>query len=88
MLQAYLPILIFIGVALIMGSVIVLAGRLLGPHTRLLLVYADLHREDVERLQRRQFAVGGHAGQLLRVHLPDGAAGQRPLPDGLGRARG
>ena len=32
MLQGYLPILIFIGVALIMGSVIVLAGRLLGPH--------------------------------------------------------
>jgi NADH-quinone oxidoreductase subunit A len=32
MLQGYLPILIFIGVALIMGSVIILAGRLLGPH--------------------------------------------------------
>ncbi len=32
MLQGYLPILIFIGVALTMGSVIVLAGRLLGPH--------------------------------------------------------
>jgi len=32
MLQGYLPILIFISVALIMGSVIVLAGRLLGPH--------------------------------------------------------
>jgi NADH-quinone oxidoreductase subunit A len=32
MLQGYLPILIFIGVALTMGSVIILAGRLLGPH--------------------------------------------------------
>ena len=32
MLQGYLPILIFIGVALGMGSVIILAGRLLGPH--------------------------------------------------------
>ncbi|GAB4511175.1 MAG: NADH-quinone oxidoreductase subunit A [Sulfuricaulis sp.] len=32
MLQAYLPILIFIGVALVMGGVIVLAGRVLGPN--------------------------------------------------------
>jgi len=32
MLEGYLPILIFIAVALVMGSVIVLAGRLLGPH--------------------------------------------------------
>ncbi|MHB8743246.1 MAG: NADH-quinone oxidoreductase subunit A [Sulfuricaulis sp.] len=32
MLQAYLPILIFIGVALVMGGVIVLAGSLLGPN--------------------------------------------------------
>ena len=32
MLQGYLPILIFIGVALVMGGVIILAGRLLGPH--------------------------------------------------------
>ena len=32
MLQGYLPILIFIGVALVMGSVIVVAGRLIGPH--------------------------------------------------------
>jgi NADH-quinone oxidoreductase subunit A len=32
MLQGYLPILIFLCVALIMGSVIILAGRLLGPH--------------------------------------------------------
>ncbi len=32
MLQAYLPILIFIGVALVMGGVIILAGRALGPH--------------------------------------------------------
>jgi NADH-quinone oxidoreductase subunit A len=32
MLQAYLPILIFIGVALIMGSAIIVAGRLIGPH--------------------------------------------------------
>ena len=32
MLQAYLPILIFIGVALVMGGVIILAGRALGPN--------------------------------------------------------
>ena len=32
MLQAYLPILIFIIVALVMGGVIILAGRVLGPH--------------------------------------------------------
>ncbi|MDO8706577.1 MAG: NADH-quinone oxidoreductase subunit A [Sulfuricaulis sp.] len=32
MLQAYLPILIFIGVALVMGGVIIVAGRLIGPH--------------------------------------------------------
>ena len=32
MLQAYLPILIFIGVALVMGGVIILAGRMLGPN--------------------------------------------------------
>jgi NADH-quinone oxidoreductase subunit A len=32
MLQAYLPILIFIGVALVMGGVIILAGRVLGPN--------------------------------------------------------
>lgn len=32
MLQAYLPILMFIGVALLMGGVIILAGRALGPH--------------------------------------------------------
>ncbi len=32
MLQAYLPILIFIGVALVMGSAIIVAGRLIGPH--------------------------------------------------------
>jgi NADH-quinone oxidoreductase subunit A len=32
MLQGYLSILIFIGVALAMGSVIILAGRILGPH--------------------------------------------------------
>ncbi len=32
MLQGYLPILIFIGVALAMGSVIILAGSLLGPN--------------------------------------------------------
>lgn len=32
MLQGYLPILIFIGVALAMGSIMILAGRLLGPH--------------------------------------------------------
>lgn len=32
MLPGYLPILIFIGVALAMGSIMILAGRLLGPH--------------------------------------------------------
>ena len=32
MLQAYLPILIFIAVALVMGGVVILAGRVLGPH--------------------------------------------------------
>ena len=32
MLQNYLPILIFIGVALFMGSAIILLGRVLGPH--------------------------------------------------------
>ncbi|MGE5240298.1 MAG: NADH-quinone oxidoreductase subunit A [Bacteroidota bacterium] len=32
MLQSYLPILIFIAVALLMGGVIILAGRVLGPH--------------------------------------------------------
>ncbi len=32
MLQGYLPILIFIGVALFIGGVIVAAGRVLGPH--------------------------------------------------------
>ncbi len=32
MLQAYLPILIFIGVALVMGSAIILIGRVLGPN--------------------------------------------------------
>ena len=32
MLQAYLPILIFLGVALVMGSAIIVAGRLIGPH--------------------------------------------------------
>ena len=32
MLQSYLPILIFIGVALVMGAVVIVAGRVLGPH--------------------------------------------------------
>jgi NADH-quinone oxidoreductase subunit A len=32
MLEGYLPILIFIAVALILGSAIILAGRALGPH--------------------------------------------------------
>jgi NADH-quinone oxidoreductase subunit A len=32
MLQGYLPILIFIGVALILGGMMVLMGRMLGPH--------------------------------------------------------
>lgn len=32
MLQGYIPILIFVGVALVMGSVIILAGGVLGPH--------------------------------------------------------
>ncbi len=32
MLQNYIPILIFIGVALVMGGVILAAGRVLGPH--------------------------------------------------------
>jgi NADH-quinone oxidoreductase subunit A len=32
MLQGYLPVLIFIGVALLIGGVIVTAGRVLGPH--------------------------------------------------------
>jgi NADH-quinone oxidoreductase subunit A len=32
MLQGYLPILIFIVVALLMGGAIILAGRVLGPH--------------------------------------------------------
>lgn len=32
MLEGYLPILIFIAVALILGSAIILAGRVLGPH--------------------------------------------------------
>ena len=32
MLQGYLPILIFMGVALFLGGVIALAGRVLGPH--------------------------------------------------------
>lgn len=32
MLQGYLPILIFIGVALVMGGVIILAGSVLGPN--------------------------------------------------------
>jgi NADH-quinone oxidoreductase subunit A len=32
MLQNYIPILIFIGVAMVMGAAILLAGRVLGPH--------------------------------------------------------
>ena len=32
MLQNYIPILIFIAVALVMGGVILAAGRVLGPH--------------------------------------------------------
>lgn len=32
MLQNYIPILIFIAVALVMGGAILVAGRVLGPH--------------------------------------------------------